>query len=414
MKNNIKKISIDNASKLKKNLMFVIVFAVTEIRLLWNYLYGFRWPSDYVLANNVFTYDFGFIPRAFVASVMKLLFGDRIYSMKFLFVLIVGTSLLILVFFMYMSYYFNFKNRNLIGSVLILWYSLSIYSAYLPDEMGYFEQYAYVLLCMVILFPTRIKSSIRYSALCSAIGLVCLLISETTAFLVLPILFMMSLMRVMESPNSKRFLFLLIAYVPSVVYCLWAGTILIPESQRQKLLELIHSHVDAMQLPDSFFLHLDSVAGIFGTNKGRMGINVVGVLNFQVWPWQLKFYLILVILMTTLMLLLLEQKRRAYIYTVEVLAILLCVYCVNFIAWDFDRFKFCAAMAVTFFSLWIIKETDMKKFKISREMQYVLLLGTIGMIMIMDYRLWLFWDRPYNYSLTQLINTLRDTWRINY
>ena len=135
----------------KYSIVFPVCFAVTVVRLLWNFLFGFRWPSAYVLSNNVFTYDHGFMPRALVASVLKLLAGNHIYSFKFLYILITGTSVLVLLFFIYMAYYFNFKDRNLIGSALVLWYSLSIYSAYLSHEAGYFEQYAYVLLCILIL-----------------------------------------------------------------------------------------------------------------------------------------------------------------------------------------------------------------------------------------------------------------------
>lgn len=100
---------------LKRNMIYIVVLFITEIRLIWNYLFGFRWPSSYVLSCNVFTYDFGFMPRAFIASAVKLVFGNHIYSLKFLYILIIGSSLLILFFFMYMSYYFNIRTRNIVG-----------------------------------------------------------------------------------------------------------------------------------------------------------------------------------------------------------------------------------------------------------------------------------------------------------
>ena len=93
---------------------------------------------------------------------------------------------------------------------------------------------------------------------------------------------------------------------------------------------------------------------------------------------------------------------------------MLCVYCLNFIAWDADRYKFCAAMAVTLFSIWILKETNIKEFIANKEIIYIIVAGTAFMCMIMDFRLGLFDGAVYNDSLKQLVETLHNTWRINY
>lgn len=182
-----------------KRFIFNVLFLITVIRLIWNFLYGFRWPSEYVLSNNIFTYEYGFIPRSLIASLLKLLFGNLIYDRKFLYVLIVGTGILLLSFFCYLSYFFTIKTQNIVGSLLVFWYSLSIYSAYIAHEMGYFEQYGYVFLCGLILFCAKIKGVLKFSILCSGLMFISLLISETNAFLVCPVLLSITLLNTFEN-----------------------------------------------------------------------------------------------------------------------------------------------------------------------------------------------------------------------
>lgn len=361
----------------ERKLTFIFLFTVTEIRLIWNFLFGFRWPSAYVLSCNVFTYESGFMPRTFVASIMKLLFGNHIYSLKFLYILITGTSVLILLFFMYMSYYFNFRKRNLVGSILVLWYSLSIYSAYLSHEAGYFEQYAYVLLGVILLVSSRIKSPIRFTILCAGTGFVCLLISETNAFLVLPVLFIMNIMRLLESrPEGRRginkrhlrkdFVFLVSVNIPSLLYCTAAGFLLVPESRVAEQLVTIRSHA-------SYFEYLDEIGSYF--YNSRLPVSYTHVLEFKVWNWQLKLYLALVVFTVTVALVSAKEFRKAVNYLVGITGILICIYCLNFIAWDTERFKFCAAMAVTFLSFWVIKETGGNQIIMNQELFSLLLVG---------------------------------------
>lgn len=397
--------------------IFVIIFIVTEIRLVWNFLFGFRWPSAYVLSNNVFTYEYGFMPRALIASILKVLFGNHIYSFKLLYILITGTSILILLFFMYMSYYFCFKDRKLVGSVMVLWYSLSIYSAYLSHEAGYFEQYAYLLLCMLIMGSSMIKSPFGFSGICAAIGFICLLISETNAFLILPTLFMMCVIRFLkrsaeeEHPINRKCLckdliFLSLINLPSLVYCAVIGKTLVPESRVLKQLELIRSH-------SSRFERLDEIGGYFYSGS-RMPESYTQIMEFRVWNWQLKFYLVLILLTVILVLVAARRYHKAAGYALAIMGIVACIYCLHFIAWDTERFKFAAAMAVTLFSLWIVKEMDGGEMIVNRELIRILIFGTAGMFMIMDYRLGLFDSAVYNNSWAQFKATLKDTWRINY
>lgn len=293
--------------------------------------------------------------------------------------------------------------------MLILWYSLSIYSAYISYEMGYFEQYAYALLCIFILLAKKIKSPDYFTFLCSALSLVILLISETNAFFICPILFFMNLKKLIKKPYKKsRFeswLIFLFGYLFSIIYCIAIGMTSVPKAQIEKLLTLIKNHA-------SYFENLDEIGEYF--YNGRIYESYSNKIEFKVWEWQLKFYMFLILLTVSIIFMSAKQYQKAIYYIVAVIIMMLCLYSLNFIAWDTDRFKFGAAMAVTFFSIWIISESEIKITAINREMFYILIIGTMGMIMIMDYRLGEPEGVTYNNSLAQFISTLRNTWQINY
>ena len=101
-------------------------------------------------------------------------------------------------------------------------------------------------------------------------------------------------------------------------------------------------------------------------------------------------------------------------YIVASVFIMICIYVLNFIAWDTERFKFGVAMAVTLFSLWVCVSMDTPKIVLNKDLIYTLIIGSMIMIIIMDYRLGLFDVAVYNNSWTQFKETLQSTWRINY
>ncbi len=395
----------------KYTIIFPICFTVTVVRLLWNFLFGFRWPSAWVLTSNVFTYDSGFMPRAFVASVLKLFVGNHIYSLKFLYILIIGTNMLIFAFLIYMSYYYNIKTRNIIGGIIILWYSLSIYSAYLSYEAGYFEQYGYVLLFLLLLLPIKIKNPMAFSIICTVTNFIILLISETNAFLVCPILFFASLLRLYNDDKKglnlgflKKLVILILMNIPCLIYCFHVGSTLIPESTILNQINMIRSHAN-------YFERLDEIGGYF--YKGRIP-GYASNIEFKVWNWQLKLYLFLIVSVVAMILYSIGYYRKVICYIGSCIFILALIYCLNFIAWDTDRFKFCAATAITFFSMWIVKEIDIRRIVLRKDVVYVCIIGTMLLIMIMDYRLELFDGAMWNNSYGQFKENLQSTWRITY
>lgn len=406
------------------SILYKLFFVIIIARLVWNFLFGFRWPSEYVMTCSVFTYDFGFVPRSLVTSALKLIFGSHVYSLKFLYILILGTGLITLGCFIYFAYYFTIKTMNPIGTLLLLWYSLSIYSAYFSHEMGYFEQYGFVLICAVMILPIRFKKNRSYSILYAFLMLVSLLISETNAFLICPVFLALTAYKILTGIEqdlrdcsffergydkrglAKELLFALCINVPNIAYCLWSGLHLVPVERIENVKNMIRSHT---HLLDN---RLNEVGNAFC--YGRTNNTYVSDVNFKVWNWQLLCYLLLIIFLIAAVLIFAGYWHRAIFYVVSTSFMMFCAYIVNFIAWDQERFKFGAAMMITFFSIFIIKDLGAAKLVLNKDIFYICTLITVVMICIMDFRLGLFDGAAYNASLTQFKETLRSTWMLNY
>lgn len=391
-----------------KRFMFNVLFLITVIRLIWNFLYGFRWPSEYVLSNNIFTYEYGFIPRSLIASLLKLLFGNLIYDRKFLYVLIVGTGILLLSFFCYLSYFFTIKTQNIVGSLLVFWYSLSIYSAYIAHEMGYFEQYGYVFLCGLILFCAKIKSVLKFSILCSGLMFISLLISETNAFLVCPVLLSITLLNTFENMpvvdfegGGKRVFRCLIqticVNIPNILYCICVNYIRVPQEIIGKQLSLIRENSDKFQ-------RLDEIGAYFyGDRTAR---EYTDQILFRDENWQLMAYMFLIIFTVTLVLIFSRNYQKAFLFIAASGFVIACGYTLNFIAWDAERYKFGQAMMVTFLGIWTFKKIESAKIILNKDLLYTLVIGTLIMAAIMDYKLGLFDGAEYNNSIMRLKDTL--------
>lgn len=148
-------------------------------------------------------------------------------------------------------------------------------------------------------------------------------------------------------------------------------------------------------------------------SQGRARQSFVFSVNFVIWPWQLTCYLLLVGLLVTVVLAAAGRYGKAFFNAVAHGCIVLCAYMANFACGDWERNKFAAAMMVTFFDLWMLKEEPVKKPVRNKDIFYIMLIGTMIVIAIMDYRLGLFDGAVYNTSLRQFMDTLKSTWRIH-
>ena len=392
--------------------------------MIWNFYYGFRWPFNFALLYHVFTYDCGFMPRALETSVLKLIFGRHVYSMKFMYILFIATYLLIMAFLIYFSYYFTIKTHNSVGSLLILWWSMENYGAYMCNTMGYLEQDGFVIVCIVLLLSNRIKSNLKFSVLSASMIAVSVLISETNAFLTCPVLIAMAVLRILEPLDDKPFsamekaerravikdltIFLSMG-MPSALYCLYSAVVKVPQEQIERAMDYIRSYTtifDQLERP----YNLELMGQCF--YKGRL--SYTHTVNFAVWEWQLKGFLCLMAILVVVALLYAGYRRKAFWYGVMCVFAAISCYAVSFIAADWSRFKASAALMITFLGIWMLRRIGSEKIKLNKEIIYLMVFGTVLMFMTMDFNLIIYDESQYNTSFAVFSEQFKNSWHINY
>lgn len=382
------------------------LFGITAFFLIWNFLYGFRWPSEYVLSSTLFNYYDGFLPRGLIGSILKMVFRERMYHKLFLSVCIMSIGLLLLFALIYLSWFFTVRTQNIMGSMVMLWYSLSIYNAFLAHEMGYFEQYGYVLFMIALLLLDRIPSEKIYGICATGCMFLSLLISETNAFLVCPVFGAMIFFRMFQKTegtlaDAKRiFMKMVVLNIPNLVYCLFI--FLCPNASEMQITRQIigiREHADS-------FNRLEEIGGYY-LNHSRLENDYTHSIPITTFNWQLMAYLFVIVFCVSLALYFSEHGKEMLCYLLLNGFIFACGYGVCFIAWDRERFKFCLAFSVTLFAAAVCKKVDFRKLKWNKDMVYALVIGTCVVIALMDFRLGLFDQAAYNQSIAQMVDALK-------
>lgn len=186
--------------------------------------------------------------------------------------------------------------------------------------------------------------------------------------------------------------------LPNLLYCILVNYIKVPKEVIRRQIKLIRGHSDK-------FERLKEIGDYF-CEDSRTPREYTEQIIFQEQGWQLMCYMLLVIFMVAVVLIFAGYYRKAFAYIAASIFVILCGYAINFFGWDNDRYRFCQAMMVTFLGIWIVRRLDRKRIFINKDIIYILTIGTMIMIMIMDYKLWLFDDAVYNNSIKQLMETL--------
>ena len=386
--------------------LYAALFCIISLRMIWQFLYGFRWPSEYVQSCTVFNYSNGFLIRGFVGSCLRVIFGDLAYDKLFLSLFILAVGLLILALFIYVTFDFAVRKHDLLGSVLMLWYSLSIYAAYLAHEMGYFEQYGYVAVLAVILFLSETRNRKALISLTAPLMFILLLISETNAFLICPVLLSICFIRIVTETKKERrspkgeLLFLVLANIPNAVYCVLAGYC-------SATVDQIAAQIDKIRAHSEYFLRLEEIGNAL-VSGARANTDYTKGIPFLTDDWQLIAYMLLIVFMVGLALLLLGRPKEALLFGGASCFSILSAWFMNILGWDHERWKFTQAMTVTFLAIWQLRRIDANAVVRKKDMVYTLMIGTFIMLAITDFRLGLFDKAVYNDSIRQMVTTLAD------
>lgn len=389
-----------------ESAVYIVFFCIITLQMILHFLYGFRWPSEYVQSCTVFNYGDGFLIRGFIGSCLRVLFRDLVYDKLFLSLFILVVGLLVLALFIFVTYYFTVRKHDLLGSVLMLWYALSIYSAYLAHEMGYFEQYGYVVIFAVILFLSEIKNRKALMLITAVLMFILLLVSETNAFLIWPVLLSVCLIRVItdawaERHSPKReILFLFFVNIPNAAYCVLTKFFGASEEQIAAQIEKAQEHCD-------LFVGLKPIGAAL-VSGARTSSDYVRQIKFSLNPWQLMAYVLLIMFTVGLALVLLGRVREMLLFVgtsgfVVISAYIMCVF-----GWDIERWRFAQAMGVTLLAIWQVRRIDTDKIVWKKDMVYTLVIGTILMLSIMNYQLKLFDECTYNTSIKKLVEVFTN------
>ena len=220
----------------KKAVSSVIIAALLYL-LMQSFACGFRWPSNYVLTNHVITYIYGFVPRSLVGTVGNLIFGYKWYSWKYMsyVIMAVGAVFVLWCFFEIVKSGYKFKNPGMLTLMSV--FAVSPFARYYLHEMGYYEQYGYVLLIVILLFFLKDRITDVYIIPALA-GLLSLVISESNAFLVLPVFFVYSFISIVNDERLKsikervkHLAVLAVIYIPHVIYTALIWIIKVPEEK---------------------------------------------------------------------------------------------------------------------------------------------------------------------------------------
>ncbi len=400
----------------KEQVIDAILFFITFVRLFFNFIYGFRWPSEYVCSQNVFTYQYGFLPRAFIGTLLKLIFHENMYSYKANYIISIGTGLLLLMWFLFKAWYAAFKKKNIILLTLVMWYSLSIYSAYSAHEMGYFEQYGYLL---IIFYVETVHKHGRYyiAFMGSILAVISVLISETNLFVICPIFFFVGLTELLRQRRElsiKTFFQYILFYIPcgllGIVCNMYQANLFTILRLLSDLRKFNPGYKYAAGL-GQFFLQ----DRIFWETRKRNDGSLYFPFSFESIPWQIAAFILIIVALMAAFLWMKNEKKVLYLYLTAAFIMFSASYSINFIALDLDRFRYCGVMMILFYSIYICHNSEFSfssAFKGIMSYQKliigVLLIGSFLVLITMDYQLSLFENSKYNNNPLTLIETLRN------
>lgn len=224
--------------KIQKKYIFTFIASGIILLYLVFSMMGFRWASTYVRTNHVITWKYGYIPRTFANQIASFFLGDKLYSQAFLNLWILGIAGLFLLYIVFSVIETVAIKRNVLCVVVFFVFSISPYAKYYLHEAGYYEQYSYIL-GIVLLEVARKKKWYITFACAVVFSFLSVLFSETNLFLIIPFLFSIAFLEIVEAKQKavKRTILLLAGFIPAIVYSMMAFFIKVPRERMEKIEE---------------------------------------------------------------------------------------------------------------------------------------------------------------------------------
>ncbi len=379
----------------QKKYMFTFIAGGIILLYLAFSIMGFRWASTYVRTNHVITWKYGYIPRALANHIAAFFLGDRLYSQAFLNIWILGIAGLFLLYIIFSVIETVAIRRNMLCMVVFFAFSISPYAKYYLHEAGYYEQYGYLL--GIVLLETARKKKWSITFACAVVfAFLSTLFSETNLFLIIPFLFSIAFLEIVEQNEKtvKRTILLLAGFVPAIVYSLLAFFIKVPRERMEKMEEWNRQSVDFSLRNDVYQYFWDdrSVAEIWGRELRPIPVPCV------IYP--LIFAAVIAFILYQV------NKKVAISYFLVCILCGLANYSIVIVAWDLDRYYFCIFMQVFMITIYVIKKYLIDYELCRRDMAALLLLIIMALGMT-KFEFKLFDDKKYLRSLQDLLEKLK-------
>lgn len=238
----------------KDVLSFFIAIIVLGL-IFRSFVIGFRLPSEYVMAQNMFTYKYGFIPRGLIGSIIYVFGESHLYSYTFQYILIISVCIIFYIWMLWNIYQFIQESgiNKYIGLLVIAGFVSSPCGIYYSFESGYYEQFGILLVIGYIEYMVyRQKKKLadnKYIFISAIFMMISLLISETNAFLVCPLIIFITLVQVIQDGcNLKNLGLFFITYLPGAIYCMIVNFIRVPEEKVMRIIENIKENTSSTQI----------------------------------------------------------------------------------------------------------------------------------------------------------------------
>jgi hypothetical protein len=174
--NNLKKIFMENRWFQYSILLFLLIFSI---------LRGIRFPNSWSYTHYLFNYDFGFVKRGFIGSIVELFDSPYLKSYEFFFLfsaaIFIANMILLIVL---IRDFLKSKDPLLVWSSLVFASSLCV--VFLSHSIGYFDHIG----LLVVLVSLKIKGFYKKMFFLFLSLPIVLLIHEAFLVIFFPVIFM--------------------------------------------------------------------------------------------------------------------------------------------------------------------------------------------------------------------------------
>jgi hypothetical protein len=384
---------ISKSERLKKIIsIFAVCLAVYE--LLYSLMCGFRWPSDYVQTCHLINYSHRFFPRGLIGTIGYYIFGNNWYSWKYMstIIIIIGLIFVIWILVLLIKSGYNFKNP--IMFVIITAFAISPHAKYYLHEMGYFEQYGFVLL-IALVYICQKDSVWRTYVIPGVFGFIALLISETNMFLILPVIFAFSFISIVNKSENikaivKKTLILFATYIPHIIYGIMVFFMSIPSSTLTEILDYDRNMVQNY-FPYSNFYCLEGVYWLFEKRRN----NDWPMMLHEIPIWCIAIPCVTIILVSYVMYRRKVKNKVMLAYIISSIVVGTASYMLVLVAWDLQRFYFGIFISVLFVAIFVLKKF-VKEIDFNKEWVFIILIYLCAFIGMSSNRFDLFDGATYN------------------